>query len=292
MCILILNWNGWQDTVACVESCRQLTYPDFRVLVVDNGSHDGSEAVLRECLPEVEVIQTGANLGFAGGNNAGIRHAMAQGAAYVWLLNNDTIVDPEALSALVRAAEGDRAAGMVGSKIVYHEDPRLLWFAGAPLDPACPHKLKHRGYNEVDHGQYDDIAPSGYVTGCSLLARSAMIEEVGLLDESLFLYYEDVDWSIRAAVKRWGLVYCPQSVVRHKVSVSSGGAGSPLAMYYCARNLLYFVRRNFPGRFYPALLFGLTEYVAVNFKKRRFSAAMGALRGIGDYFLSRMGRRS
>src|SRR5664279_2479168 len=96
--IILLNWNGWQDTIACVESCRKLSYPNFRILIVDNGSTDNSEAILRERLPDIELLQTGANLGFAGGNNVGIRHALAQGADYVWLLNNDTVVDAEALS--------------------------------------------------------------------------------------------------------------------------------------------------------------------------------------------------
>ncbi len=123
--IILLNWNGWKDTVECVESCRKLSYPDVRIVIVDNGSTDGSETRLRERFPDLELIQTGANLGFAGGNNVGIRYALEKGAEYVWLLNNDTIADAEALSALVQAAEDDQTVGMVGSKIVYHDDPRI-----------------------------------------------------------------------------------------------------------------------------------------------------------------------
>src|SRR6266568_5938037 len=120
--IIILNWHGWQCTIECVESCKKLSYLNFRILVVDNGSTDGSEAILRERFPDVELLQTGANLGFAGGNNVGIRYALEQGAEYVWLLNNDTTVDADALSALVRMAEGDTKIGMAGSKILYHDD--------------------------------------------------------------------------------------------------------------------------------------------------------------------------
>jgi GT2 family glycosyltransferase len=289
---IILNWNGWQDTIECVESCRKLSYENFRILIVDNGSSDNSGTILRKRFPDLEVLQTGANLGFAGGNNVGIRHAFQQGADYVWLLNNDTVIDAEALSALVRAADGDESIGMAGSKIVYHDNPRLLWYAGAVLDPEKPHRLHHRGLNEEDRGQYDTGCPTGYITGCSLLARREMVASVGLLDEDLFLYFEDADWSARAAARGWKLVYCPQSLVYHKVSMSVGGPASPLTFYYSARNLLYFVKRNFADKFFPALAYDLFEYVLVNIKKRRMAAALGALRGIVDYFIGRMGRKS
>ena len=113
--IILVNWNGWQDTAACVESCRALDWPNFRITIVDNASTDGSEAKLRELFPEIEIIQTGCNLGFAGGNNAGIRRALEHEAEYVWLLNNDTTVAPDALTALVDALENAPAAGMAGS---------------------------------------------------------------------------------------------------------------------------------------------------------------------------------
>ena len=287
--LVILNWNGWSDTVECVESCRKLTYPNFRILIVDNGSTDGSEAILRERFPDIEFIQTGANLGFAGGNNAGIRRALELGAEYVWLLNNDTVVDAESLSALVRVAEGDTGIGMVGSKIVYYDNPRLIWFAGAVLDPTKPHRPHHRGLREEDRGQYDTTEETGYVTGCSLLARREMIEQVGLLEEELFLYFEDVDWSARDRRAGWRLMYAPASVVRHKESSSAGGAASPTVVYYTARNRLYFVRRNFPAKFARAFWYDLFEHVAVNVKKGRLAAARCAVRGMWDFFRGRGG---
>jgi GT2 family glycosyltransferase len=289
--IVLLNWNGWKDTIECVESCRQLTYENFRILIVDNGSTDGSQAILRKRFPDIEIIQTGENLGFAGGNNVGIRHALDQGADYVWLLNNDTVVDTEALTAMVRVAEDDETVGMVGSKIVYHDNPRLLWYAGAVLDPQRPYHPHHRGLNEEERDQYDVVCETGYVTGCSLLARKQMMSAVGLLDDNLFLYFEDVDWCARAKTSGWKLVYCPDSVVYHKVSLSVGGAASPTLLYYTARNRLYFVKRNFHGKLLVALLYDVFEHVLVNIKKGRFACAREAARGISDFMRGKTGSR-
>ena len=288
--IILLNWNGSQDTIECVESCRKLAYPHFRILIIDNGSTDNSEAILREQFPAIELIQTGSNLGFAGGNNVGIRYAIEHGADYVWLLNNDTVVDTEALSALVQVAEGDKTVGMVGSKIVYYEKPRQLWYAGAVLEPDRPYRLHHRGLNEEDRGQFNDTCETGYITGCSLLARRDMMDIVGLLDDELFLYFEDADWSARTRAKGWKLLYCPASLVHHKISLSVGGASSPTLLYYTARNRLYFVKQNFPGKLIGTFFYDFYEHVLVNVKKRRFMAAWYAMKGIYDFLRIRMGR--
>ena len=287
--VILLNWNGYQDTIECVESCRKLSYPNFRILIIDNGSTDNSEAILRERFPDIELIQTGANLGFAGGNNIGARYANEHGADYVWLLNNDTVVDTEALSALVHVAEGDKTVGMVGSKIVYYDKPRQFWYAGAVLEPDRPYLLHHRGLNEEDRGQFNDTCETGYITGCSLLARRDMMDIVGLLDDDLFLYFEDADWSARARAKGWKLLYCPASLVHHKVSLSVGGASSPALLYYTARNRLYFIKRNFPDKFIGALLYDFFEHVLVNIKKGRLTCAWKALRGIRDFMLHKTG---
>jgi len=287
--IIVLNWNGWRDTVECVKSCGKLTYPHFRILIVDNGSTDGSDAALREQFSDVEFLQTGANLGFAGGNNAGIRYALEKGANYVWLINNDTIVTPDALSALVRVARCNLRAGMVGSKIVYHDNPRLIWYAGAVLDPQSPWRMHHRGLREEDVGQYDSLEETGFVTGCSLLASRDMITGIGLMDEAYFLYFEDSDWSVKARMEGWRLYYSPASLVRHKISVSLGGAASPLMKYYYSRNFLYFVKKYFPERFPGSLLYCCVEHVLVPAKKGDYAGAGLALKGITHYFKGRRG---
>lgn len=282
--IILLNWNAWKDTIECVESCRKLSYPGFRIIIVDNGSTDGSETILRERFPDIELIQTGANFGFAGGNNFGIRHALEQGAEYVWLLNNDTVADAEALSALVRVAEDDKTVGMVGSKIVYYDNPRLLWYAGAVLDSESPYRMHHKGLGEEDRGQYDEFEETGFVTGCSLLANQKMITEIGLMYEGYFLYFEDSDWNMRAKKAGWKLIYCPTSLAYHKVSFSMGGSESPLLRYYYSRNFLYFIKRNFPEKFIESLIFDCFEYILTNIKKRKLRCAAKALQGICHYF--------
>ena len=282
--IILLNWNGWKDTVECVKSCMNLSYSEYRIVIVDNCSTDGSESILREIFPDIALLQTGKNLGFAGGNNVGIHYALEHGAHYVWLLNTDTVVEPDALSVLVQTAEAEETVGMVGSKIVYHGEPNRLWYAGAVLDSKRPYQMHHKGLGEKDVGHYNQLQETGFVTGCSLLARLKMVSEIGLMHEGFFLYFEDSDWNVRAKKAGWKLFYCPTSLVYHKVSMSMGGAESPFVRYYYSRNFLYFVKRNFPEKFIVSLLFGFFEYVLVNVKKRKFTCAVKALLGIYHYF--------
>lgn len=242
--IIILNWNGWRDTLACVESCRQLTWPNFRIVIVDNSSSDGSEVILREQLQDVEIIQSGANLGFSGGNNVGIRLALTAGAKYIWLLNNDTEVAPESLTELVEVMECAPEAGMASSKIYLHSDPKRLDFAGGLWEKG---RLRRRllGANQVDHGQYDEPAERRSVSGCSLLVSSRMVQHVGLMDESYFLYWEDTEWCARAQQKGYAILFAPKAHVWHKVSASTK-KNSFTQHYYFTRNGFFFLWSHDP----------------------------------------------
>ncbi len=255
VCIVILNWNRWRDTLECVESCRGLTWPNFRIVLVDNGSTDDSEERLRSQLPDVEVIQSGSNLGFAGGCNAGIRFALNSGADLVWLLNNDAVTDPEALTMLVGAMEGDASTGIAGSKIYYYDDPRRIWFAGGLWEKGRL-SLRHRGAQQLDEGQFDRICEMGSVSGCSMLIRASVIHAIGLMDESYFLYWEDVEWCARAAACQFRVIFVPDSHVWHKVSVSAG-LGSLSQHYYWTRNGFAFLRRYDPHSIIYLAAYGL-----------------------------------
>ncbi len=287
--LIILNWNGWKDTVECVESCLKLKYPDVRILIVDNGSTDGSEMVLRPRFPSVEFIQTGENLGFAGGNNAGIRHALERGAEYIWLLNNDTVVDQEALGQLVTVAETDEKIGIVGSKIYYFDKPDVLWFAGGRITKFTK-LVYHTDTNLKDPQLCQKTRDVDFITGCSLLIRSSTIRQVGFMSEEFFHYFEDADWNIRIKDAGWRVVWAAGSKVWHKVS-SIHGEGNPFLNYYVVRNSLQYVRRNRP--FYlPFTLIVLTYHFILRKMIGHVDAigATWAIRGLKDFFAARFGR--
>jgi GT2 family glycosyltransferase len=257
--VVLLNWNGAEDTIACVMACHALTWPNARVVIVDNGSTDGSEARLRDRLPDIEIIQSGANLGFAGGSNVGIRRALELGAEYVWLLNNDAVPDPSALTELVDCMQRTPAVAIAGSLIYYHDDPKRLWFAGGMWEKGRL-RLRHAGAGTVDRGQWGAPQDTGSVSGCSLLARSSQVRAIGLLAERFFLYWEDTEWCARAQQAGKRVVLVPRSRVWHKVS-SSTGQRSVLQYAYFTRNGLYFLREH--DRLLVPLFFAQTTAFAV-----------------------------
>jgi GT2 family glycosyltransferase len=247
---IIVNWNGKKDTLKLLSSLESVKKgrDELITFVVDNGSDDGSPDAIRNGYPGVRIIETGSNLGFAAANNIGIRQAMAMKARFFWILNNDTYVDCDALS--LAEAFNDGQVGAAGSKIYfapgkeYHskrysdeERGRVLWYAGGLIDWKNMY-ASHRGVDEVDSGQYDVQTETDFVTGCSMMLSDKAVRQVGLFDERYFLYFEDVDLSLR--IKQHGLktVYMPDSVVWHVNAGSSGGPGSRLHEYYLTRNRL------------------------------------------------------
>jgi GT2 family glycosyltransferase len=213
--VIVLNWNGWTDTAACLRSLARMPYPSYRVLVIDNGSTDDSASRIREGFPQVEVIETGRNLGFAGGCNVGIRHALARGADFVWLLNNDTTVDSGALQALVDKAQTDPRIGAVGSVIYFMEKPECMQCWGGGYVNFWLGKSGH--YVEaIDDDKVE------FITGCSLLTPRRAIEGVGVLDEGFFMYWEDSDFCFRLRSAGWHLAVAEESKVWHKGHTSIG----------------------------------------------------------------------
>lgn len=291
--MIILNWNGHADTVECVRSCLQSRYPRTRLIIVDNGSTDGSEQLLRSEFPDLNVIQTGTNLGFAGGNNVGIRHALKNAADYVLLLNNDTIVDPGFLKPLVDAATADDEVGILCSKILFHSQSNVIWFAGAKLRPVLGWD-SHLGYGEVDTGQYDQMVESDRPTGCAMMVSRRVCETIGLLREEMFCYAEDVDWGLRARKAGFKVLYVPTSKVWHKVTQATGGIASPVSQYYTVRNMLLCLDTNMPLplpcrllRYATMIVPGMIGAIRQRGPKR---ARLGAVtKGAFDYFRRRFG---
>jgi GT2 family glycosyltransferase len=245
---VVLNWNGRDDTLACLESLERLDWPSHATIVVDNGSTDGSVEAIEAENPEVIVVPTGRNLGFAAGNNVGLRAALAAGADYVMLLNNDTLVAPDLLRHLVSEAERRPDAGALCPLIYYLDRPDRIWYAGARFDARRGHNGRHTGYGETDRGQYDRVRETGRGTGAAMLVRRAAIEEVGLLDGELYLQVEDVEWSLRMRRAGWRIFFVPAGKVWHRVSVTTGGEHSAATAYYEMRNTLAVCDRYAPLR--------------------------------------------
>ncbi len=257
--LIIVNYNSEEDTRRCLESLSDVTTSGFRftVVLVDNGSR--SEFVLPKKMGalEVDVVRSEANLGFTGGNNLGIRHALdTYNSDHIVLLNNDTYVAADFLQQLYHHAQQHPEAGLVCPKIYfgkgreYHassytasEMGNVIWYAGGSID--WPNLLAfHRGVDEVDRGHLDKLQRSDFATGCCVLIRREVLENIGLFDERFFLYLEDVDLSRRAQRAGFEIGLCTAAKVWHLNAGSSGGAGSPLHQYYQARNRILFALKH------------------------------------------------
>ena len=251
--IVILNWNGRDVIGKTLVSVHNQEYPLWEVVVVDNGSTDGSPAVISRDFPHVTVILNEMNVGFAAGINVGIRHALKRGADSVLLLNSDARLAPTATGSMVSAMLADPQRGVIVPKIyVQSEDfPRRIWAAGAEWR-RCPPRVTMRGYNELERGQYNRGETVAFATGCALLVRRDTFKTAGLMDESYFMYQED--YAFCDQVRRNGRVlwYEPEAVVRHLVS-HSAGEGSARKWRHWARGIVLFYVQHYRARWRAAM---------------------------------------
>jgi GT2 family glycosyltransferase len=243
--IILLTWNRWEDTEACLQSLLPVVNGHIRVLVVDNGSTDGTPENIRRRFPRFEVQENGINLGFPAGNNVGIRHALAEGADYVILLNNDTVVDRGFAEELVAAAQRNPLAGMISSLIFFHDRPSVVWFAGGGIS-TWTGRSRHAGYLQSTRGQVTRDVPIDRPCACSLLVTRRFLESVGLMRETLFLYGEEIDWMLRARRHGFRCFLATRSKVWHKVSSSTKLSPQPVFLYYSTRNMLAVLRDEAP----------------------------------------------
>jgi len=258
--VVIVNWNGKDDTITCLHSLQNVDLLGHRlsIIVVDNGSTNDSVVSIKNAFPKVSLIETGKNFGFTGGNNKGINKALEIGVDLIWLLNNDTVVDKGVLS--FASVFNDPKVGACGSKIYFapghefhhdrykkNEQGKVFWYAGGVVDWKNLY-ASHRGVDEVDHGQYDKVEETPFVTGCSLVVRRDVIDKIGILDDKYFLYLEDLDWNIRIQKAGWKTMYVPTSIVWHVNAGSSGRPGNPVHEYYFTRNRLLLGMKYSPLR--------------------------------------------
>lgn len=241
--IILINYNGREDTIECVNSLLNINYSNFNIVIVDNCSTQeqnfGEELNKTD---KVSIIWSNENLGFSGGNNLGIKYCFEHYKPdYYLLINNDTIVHPDFLKHLVSTAKQNKNAGLICGKIYYNSPRNIIWSAGGYIDQKTGW-THHYGADEIDIGQYDEERNVKFATGCLLLIPRQIISNVGLLDENYFLYFEDVDYSVRVLNKGYDIVYCPDSVIYHKVSSSTKQNGKVFT-YYFVRNSFIFINK-------------------------------------------------
>ena len=270
---VVVNWNGWQDTIACIASLRESEYPNLSVILVDNGSTDGSVTMIRSAHPWVEIIESAANLGFGGGNNLGIRVAIERGARYLWLLNNDTVVQPQTLTALVRTAEGDPELGQVGSVLLYaHAPDRVQAWGGGSINLWAGTSRHH--HQPVPAGELD------YLTAASVLIPAKVLNQVGLFDEGYFMYWEDADLSFRIRAAGWKLGVAAEGTLLHKEGGSNNSKSARMEHFISVSGIRFM--RKFgvvPAIPIFSLIVGRAGKRAVLLQWRRAWAVLSALFG-------------
>lgn len=316
--VIVLNWNGWPDTLECLESLQHLAYPNFQVIVVDNGSIDDSvEKIMNWCQGKIPVhthfvefeprlkpvarlvysrreaesggdvrreteveaspsqrrlifIQTGENLGFVGGNNVALRYCLKRDYSYLWLLNNDAVVDSASLAEMIKIAEFDRTIGVAGPMVLFYSRPQYIYSAGLSLSKIGRRVRRTGIMKHLDAPLFNTRKDVEGIAGCALLIRQDTVRTIGLLDERYFLYMEEVDWCTRAIQKHFRCVYVPQAKIWHKgwASVQSDPG---LMDYYLARSQVFYLKKFSSGACFvlDVLAYGARSFLKVVQKSLR-----------------------
>ena len=283
--IITINYNGLKDTSELIDTLP-LKDKSIEVIVVDNASARDEATAIEERYPQVKVIHSKENLGFAGGNNLGIKAAKGK---YLFFLNNDTLLKPQTsdLKPLISRLESSPKIGMVCPKIRFTWGNQLIQFAGyTPLTPITM-RNKAIGCGEVDHGQFDTPHLTPYAHGAAMMVKREVIEKAGLLPECYFLYYEELDWSMMIRRVGYDIWYEPACTVFHKESQTTG-QNSPLRTYYITRNRLLFTQRNQQGLMKYITYLYLISLVAIRdilkyIFQRRWNLVRATIRGVVSF---------
>lgn len=323
--IVLVNYKNWQDTAECLESLFKLVYINFKIIVVDNDSQNGSinnlanwaegkvsapvnkqfyaavpvkaepvvkplpyqllhsESMLKASFEDANLllVQSTVNLGFAGGNNIGISMALANDADFVWLLNNDTVVEQETLTRLVehfnQSKNKSQRLGILGSKLLYYHAPSLIQAVLGRYHPLMA-STSHIGLNSPSSTSFDDLAIGNddYIVGASMFASTDFIKDIGLMSEEYFLYFEEIDWVKRGRAKGYNIDICLESIIYHKEGAAIGGGTksnnnkSELSDYYSIRNRLVITRKFYPQYKLPVYL-SLTGVALNRVRRKQFS---------------------
>lgn len=238
---VILNTNRRDDTLACIASLTESHYSNHSIIVLDNASTDGSVEAIQEKFPAVQIISLEENKGYAGNNNVGIAAAVAQGADWVFVLNEDTILDPDCLNQLVLVGESDPSIGIVGPMVYHYDEPTVIQSAGGQMNQHL--EAVHIAQNEEDKGQFVQPRPVDWISGCAILVRRPLIEQVGMIDERFFYYWEETEWCLRAGRAGWRIMHVPDARLWHK-GVQRDYRPSANVTYYSTRNRLLMLAKH------------------------------------------------
>jgi hypothetical protein len=286
--VIILHLNNIPCLVDCISSLNKISYPNFDIFVVHNGAKSNAlpDALTQLSQHITEIIDTGDNIGFAGGNNVGITRTLEKGADYVLLLNDDTEVSKDFLSLLVESAEKRQDAGMFGPRIFLFDQPDKIWFDGAIFDPEQSLIIFPRA-GEKGEDLQETVTESDFITGCAVLVKRNLLEEIGLLNDFYFMYWEDVDWGLRAIKAGERNLVVHNAHIWHKVTISMGGPQSPRAVYHKVRSHLLFTKSHAPKVFKKLLLRNLHDIAWLLVKSKevgRFKLARSYIAAIWDFY--------
>jgi GT2 family glycosyltransferase len=293
---VVLSWNGREDTLRCLDSLSRVEHGDLGIVCVDNGSSDGSQQAVRERFAQVTLIEAGANLGYSAGNNLGLRHALANGARWIALVNNDATVAPDVIEGFEAAARACPRAGILAGKVYFVERPESIWFAGQRVSELLGYSGRPRGYGRADGLRYTRVQPTGRAVGALMAISREAIEAAGMLDEELFAYVEDVDWALRVRRAGFEIVFAPGARAWHRVSASTGGAAaSTHALYYGMRNTVAVLERRRPlgmaGNVARRLVIRATFTLHALTRSNRRDALAAVREGFADARSGRLGAR-
>ena len=284
--IIIVNYNGLNDTCACIQSIPKKD--NYKIIVVDNASKTDEVKIIKNKFEYVHVISSDSNLGFAGGNNLGIKYALENDYDYIMLLNNDTVIEKKMIDELLKYADNNN---ITVPKMCYYSNPDTVWYAGGYID-----KIKglaiHYGY-KMNEEKFNERVKCNFATGCCMLIHKSIFKKIGLLDEKYFMYCEDTDFSIRLDQNKIAILYVPTAKLLHKVSVSTGGENSPMSIYYGTRNRFIYLKQYKKYFCFTAYIYTyVTRYIKilVNIMKRNNNYRI-YLQAINDYKKGIVGKK-
>ena len=283
--IILVNWNGFDFTQACLNSLRKIDFPDFKVILVDNASKNQEGSRLKRSFPKIELIENSENIGFAGGNNVGIRFALNQGFSHIMLLNNDTLVEPDFLGEMMRKFHQEPTLGVVQPLILFLNDHKKIWSAGGKWVPGLSRAITLGDREPLSDYRFKSCALD-WATGCCMLISRKAIISAGLLNEQYFAYFEDVEWSLRFKKADFGIALAEKAIIYHEAGASSKkrnseGTLSPRVFYYHVRNQFFLIRSqgNATGMIYHLFRFmGWAAYFLVRGRFKKFKSVLGGIK--------------